>query len=134
MLTSLADLFRVLKGGSNNFGIVTRFTMRTIPAGPMWGGMALRPISTLAASAEETVKFTANNVKDPDSTFQLVVGHQPRLGGDVVIHICNNMAAVEKPEAHREFLAMEEMDKVPSNFEITTVHKVIALTSLPTNY
>ncbi|TFL01165.1 FAD-binding domain-containing protein [Pterulicium gracile] len=32
------DLFFALKGGGNNFGIVTRFTMRTYPQGPMWGG------------------------------------------------------------------------------------------------
>ncbi|KAK7923526.1 hypothetical protein PG985_007597 [Apiospora marii] len=99
-----ADLFRVLKGGSNNFGIVTRFTMRTIPAGPIWGGMALRPMSTLAASADATVNFTANSAKDPDSNFQLVVGHQPQFGddADVIINICNNMAAVKEPEAHRD--------------------------------
>ncbi|KAK8083902.1 hypothetical protein PG996_002683 [Apiospora saccharicola] len=128
-----ADLFRVLKGGSNNFGIVTRFTMRTFPAGPMWGGMAVRPMSTLAASADATVKFTANISKDPDSNFQLVVGHQPQVGDDpdVVIHICNNMATVEKPESLREFLAMEMK---MGNFETTTLQKVLPLASLPTNY
>ncbi|KAF2757954.1 FAD-binding domain-containing protein [Pseudovirgaria hyperparasitica] len=33
-----ADLSRALKGGSNNFGIVTSLTTTTFPAGPLWGG------------------------------------------------------------------------------------------------
>ncbi|KAK8087782.1 hypothetical protein PG997_002743 [Apiospora hydei] len=126
-----ADLFRVLKGGSNNVGIVTRFTMRTIPSGPVWGGIALRPMSTLAAGADATVSFTANMAKDPDSNFQFVVGHQPRFGGDVVINICNNMAAVESPEAFQEILALDE---TMNNFANTTLQQVLTYASLPTNY
>lgn len=33
-----ADLFRALKGGGGNFGIVTNFRMRTLPARPVWAG------------------------------------------------------------------------------------------------
>lgn len=34
------DLFRALKGGSSNFGIVTRFDMATFDQGPFYGGLA----------------------------------------------------------------------------------------------
>ncbi|KAK0229791.1 FAD dependent oxidoreductase [Armillaria nabsnona] len=34
------DLFFSLKGGSNNYGIVTRFTLKTHPQGAVWGGAA----------------------------------------------------------------------------------------------
>lgn len=34
-----SDLFRSLKGGSNNFGIVTKFTMTAIPCDKVWGGI-----------------------------------------------------------------------------------------------
>src|SRR4051812_45781098 len=36
--TSRPDLFAALKGGQNNFGIVTRFDLKAFPAGAMWGG------------------------------------------------------------------------------------------------
>jgi hypothetical protein len=36
--TSHSDLFAALKGGQNNFGIVTRFDLQAFQAGPIWGG------------------------------------------------------------------------------------------------
>lgn len=36
--TSDPDLWRALRGGSNNFGIVTAITMRTFEQGDFWGG------------------------------------------------------------------------------------------------
>lgn len=35
-----ADLFVSLKGGLNNFGVVTGFEMKTIPLGEIWGGVS----------------------------------------------------------------------------------------------
>lgn len=39
--SSNRDLWLALKGGSNNFGIVTRFDLATFPQGLMWGGLVL---------------------------------------------------------------------------------------------
>ena len=39
------DLWRVLKGGGNNFGIVTRFTLPTLPAAPLWFMQMIAPAS-----------------------------------------------------------------------------------------
>lgn len=41
------DLWIALKGGSNNFGILTRFDMRTFGQGKQWAGLVVYPISTL---------------------------------------------------------------------------------------
>jgi FAD/FMN-containing dehydrogenase len=37
-VTSYPDLYWAFRGGGNNFGIVTKFNMRTFVQGPMWGG------------------------------------------------------------------------------------------------
>ena len=37
------DLWRALKGGANNFGIVTRFTARAFPCGNVWSGFLYMP-------------------------------------------------------------------------------------------
>ena len=36
--TSHSDLFAALKGGQDNFGIVTRFDLKAFPATSIWGG------------------------------------------------------------------------------------------------
>jgi len=41
--TSNSDLFWALRGGGNNFGIVTRFDMQTIPARRIYGGTTIYP-------------------------------------------------------------------------------------------
>lgn len=41
-----SDLWRALKGGSNNFGVVTRFDLRAFPQGDFWGGSILYDDST----------------------------------------------------------------------------------------
>lgn len=45
--SSSPDLFKALKGGSNNFGIVTRFDIKSFESGPFWGGVVVYPLSTM---------------------------------------------------------------------------------------
>ena len=45
--SSSPDLYKALKGGSNNFGIVTRFDMKSFESGPFWGGTVAYPITTM---------------------------------------------------------------------------------------
>ncbi|RXW13921.1 hypothetical protein EST38_g11933 [Candolleomyces aberdarensis] len=62
-------LFFALKGSQNNFGIVTKITLKTFPQGPVWGGMITyvgdEPI---AAARAATAKF-ANGVSDPKASI-----------------------------------------------------------------
>ena len=47
--TSNSDLFAALKGGQNNFGIITRFDLKSFPVGPLWGGrIAFAPTADTA--------------------------------------------------------------------------------------
>lgn len=125
------DLFRVLKGGSNNFGIVTRFTLTTKPTGPVWGGVALRPKDCLSAAAKALESFTASTHNDPDSTIIFVAGHQPRFGGDVIMTLCFNAAGVEKPKAFDGFFALPELF---SDYKTGKVTDLTPYSVLPASY
>ncbi|PSK33979.1 hypothetical protein B9Z65_8305 [Elsinoe australis] len=79
--TKNADLFWALKGGSNNFGIVTRFDIKTLPVAQVYGGDTVYPQEQLnnflsAASAfiapnggsyDEKVAINPNIVLDPST-------------------------------------------------------------------
>ena len=55
--SSYSDLFKALKGGSNNFGIVTRFDIKSFESGPFWGGIVSYPISTMPEQVAAFVKL-----------------------------------------------------------------------------
>ncbi|QRV84351.1 FAD-binding domain protein [Ceratobasidium sp. AG-Ba] len=72
-----SDLFWALKGGFNNFGIVTKFTMQAFPQGQVWGGLKTYTQDQLGKVNNATVNFI-NNVKDPKAgiitTYNFVIG------------------------------------------------------------
>lgn len=65
--SSNPDLFFALKGGFNNFGIVTQFTLKTFPQGQVWGGTIL-VLGEFDKIATATASFYAN-VTDPKASI-----------------------------------------------------------------
>lgn len=64
--TKNAKLWRALKGGGNNFGIVTRFTFQAFPSGEIWGGWLFSPSFEFSRSIDLFHKFV--NRADPNTT------------------------------------------------------------------
>lgn len=85
------DLYRALKGGSNNFGIVTRFDLKTFRQGPVWGGAIIHPPGNQAQHYRALEAFTkaSGDGVDPSASamninFWSAAGH---LGtGDVLFY------------------------------------------------
>ncbi|KAJ7108931.1 FAD dependent oxidoreductase [Mycena crocata] len=62
------DLFFALKGGLNNFGIVTKFTLKTFPQGKVWGGYMLYGADQIPAVTAAVARFSSN-VTDPKAAL-----------------------------------------------------------------
>ncbi|KAF9002470.1 FAD dependent oxidoreductase [Cyathus striatus] len=79
--TSNPDLFWGLKGGFNNFGIVTKFTLKTYAQTEVWGGLITITEKNIPLVAAATANFSAN-VKDPKAgiitTYNYLLG-QPGI-------------------------------------------------------
>ena len=76
------DLFRALKGGGNNFGIVTSFTAQAYRQGQVHGGVMVFPRSrdTDAKMLKAIQDFTVYN----DDDKAAVIPTQERAGGGIV--------------------------------------------------
>lgn len=63
--TTNPRLYKALRGGSNNFGIVTRFDLYTLDQAQMWGGLVVYPgHSTVPTQLQRFVEFGNNIVHD----------------------------------------------------------------------
>lgn len=66
---SYPDLYFALRGGGNNFGIVTRFDLITFPQGDLWGGQRLHSISTNTSIFAAFNNFATNSDTDVDAAL-----------------------------------------------------------------
>ncbi|KAL8825679.1 MAG: hypothetical protein Q9191_004268, partial [Dirinaria sp. TL-2023a] len=67
--TANPDLYFALRGGGNNFGIVTRFD------GNLWGGMTIHPITANVSIYKAFYNFANNAPKDPDAALITAVAY-----------------------------------------------------------
>jgi hypothetical protein len=102
-----SDLWYALKGGSNNFGIVTRFDFRTFPQGRFWGGS----LYYFGNSFPSQIEALVTELKKPDATeethLMISVGFAAQFGPKAM---CMNQLyytrEVEKPAVLEPFVSV----------------------------
>ncbi|KAI1363924.1 hypothetical protein F5Y08DRAFT_353982 [Xylaria arbuscula] len=90
-----SDLLVALRGGSNNFGIITKVVLRTFQQGLMWGGLVMTPASTADAQIEELVKINSADDYDEYGSLNTAFGYSALTGVAIV-----NQFAYSKPQAN----------------------------------
>jgi hypothetical protein len=70
----MPDLHKALKGGNNNFGIVTRFDLKLFPQDQMWGGTVLSMPSTGNEPLDWFQEFSNSSLMDPYSMVMFSAG------------------------------------------------------------
>ncbi|KAI0808814.1 putative FAD-binding oxidoreductase [Xylaria sp. FL0064] len=60
-----SDLFWALKGGGNNFGIITELNLTTYPLGQVWGGIRTHTIDQLPEIIKAYYQYQSALEKDP---------------------------------------------------------------------
>lgn len=78
--TSNPDLYFALRGGGNNFGVVTRFDLETFPHGDMWGGQVYHPIETNRSQFEAYHWFAENLNSNPNGALTVTAVAAPEYG------------------------------------------------------
>ena len=111
------DLFWALKGGSSNFGIVTRFDLKTFPVTSVYGGTTVYE----PQSVKEYLDAIANYVVPGGGSDDIHASINPTLGVNVstgtftINSISSHLGADANPRAFENFT------KIPANFSDNSV-------------
>lgn len=119
--TSAPDLFRALKGGANNFGVVTRFDLAAFPQGEILVG----PISSPFSEREAVFNAFADLAGSPhyDPYVSLVTGLTwfPTKGWGNVTTTAAYTKAVVDPPALKSFLAVSNTTRALKLTKLSTI-------------
>ncbi|KAK6860834.1 hypothetical protein PG995_004470 [Apiospora arundinis] len=103
------DLWQALKGGSGNFGLVTRFDMHVIefpdPKKPhIWGGIAQYELSAADELTDAYVDFVENNYQDRNSSTMLYWVYTHATRSLIVQVAMENTLDIAHPPAFDRYL------------------------------
>ena len=106
-LNENSDLFIALRGGGNNFGIVTRFDMRTFQQGPLWGGA----VFYFPPSFPDQIKSLVMELRKPDASdeshFMISLFFAAQFGQVLGLNQAYYTRAIEKPPVLEPFTNMQ---------------------------
>ncbi|KAI1442043.1 FAD-binding domain-containing protein [Annulohypoxylon stygium] len=108
------DLFSVLKGGSNNFGVVTNFKLKTHSSRQVWAGLNFFPKHVTPDAITALVRFTDNAHEDPDSHLLFFFTYLDI----VIVSAYVQLEGVERAPAYGQFLAQ------PATMDTTKLTRV----------
>ncbi|KAI0465853.1 FAD-binding domain-containing protein [Xylaria cf. heliscus] len=99
-----SDLLWALKGGLNNFGVVTSFKMKTIKARDIWGGITYYVPGAFAKLLEEACDFVENET-DEDAHIMCSIGYG--FGQQAVSCVMYHTRGEENPISLQRFTSIE---------------------------
>ncbi|KAI0893252.1 putative oxidoreductase [Annulohypoxylon nitens] len=86
-----SDLLIALRGGTSNFGIVTRVDIDTFEQRQVWGGMVYHPTSTLAGQIEAFIQLNSQDTYDEYASQILIFAYMAIMGVIPVSLIVNEI-------------------------------------------
>lgn len=125
------DLFRALKGGGNNFGIVTRFDMVTFPAHDIWDGAIIHSKDETDSVIDALVTLTENLdvAENPDAHYLGIWAHSPQMPDVFITSLLTHLDGEPDRKSTEKFMNVPGQN----NLAKTSVAAKVAGFTLPSN-
>jgi hypothetical protein len=112
-----SDLWIALRGGLNNFGVVTSIKMRTFETKSIWGGVTFFMPSAFSLLTQVTVEFVNNEV-DEDTHVIASAGYA--FGHNVVTCCMYQTQGLENPPSLQPFTSIPDQIESYSTMRTAT--------------
>ncbi|KAK2745534.1 hypothetical protein FQN57_003659 [Myotisia sp. PD_48] len=110
-----SELWVALRGGANNFGVVTRYDMRTFKQGPFWGGSVYYFTPSFPGQIETMVNELQNPHATEETHLMLSIGYAAQFGQSMCQNQVYYTQEVEKPPVLEPFTSVQpQIDQLNS--------------------
>ncbi|KAL4913345.1 hypothetical protein BDW62DRAFT_220801 [Aspergillus aurantiobrunneus] len=125
------ELFKALKGGSGNFGIVTKYDIKAIDSAHLWGGITAYDNSTTDQHIDGVVKFVDNIHKDPYASWIGVWTFNSTTGQTLITSPMEYTTPKARPAAFNDFY---KIPNISSTTRFATLYNLTAEIVQPGGY
>jgi hypothetical protein len=120
------DLFFALKGGNNNFGIVTRIEFTTFQQGLIWAGTVYTPVAYVDDIIREFVKLNSVDNYDEYASFITTFAYNQARGGAVIANLLEYTKEVDSPSLYKGILDLPNLVNTSQVMNMTSLSKATA--------
>lgn len=118
------DLFRGLRGGTNNFGIVTRIVLKTFKQaqGLVWASTIYSPLSTIDDQIKIYTNLTAADTYDENASFITGFGYSSSQNATVIVNdLVYTNPGNGTPAVYQDFMDQPSVYSSSSVVNMTTL-------------
>ncbi|TGJ82176.1 hypothetical protein E0Z10_g6569 [Xylaria hypoxylon] len=117
-------LFQALKGGNNNFGVVTRIDFRTFEQGLIWAGRVYNDLSLVDQVIAELVKIASAEAYDEYASMIVTFGYAQARNMAIISSTLDYTKAVESPpKYYQSFLEIPSLMNTSELVNMTSLAK-----------
>lgn len=117
------ELFQALKGGNNNFGVVTRMDFTTFKQGLIWTGNVYQDLSIVDDVISELIKITSPDAYDEHASIITTFGFSQARGLSVISSVLAYTKEVETPPVYQDFLSLPNLMSTSGLSNMTAASK-----------
>lgn len=125
---SHADLFRALKGGNNNFGIVTRIDLATFEQGPLWASTVYTSLSLVDEVIDEFVKLNSADTYDEYTSYLTSFAYTQAQGVSLIDSELEYTKAINGlyPTVYQGYMNLPNLGQITQVINMTALSQRVA--------